>query len=305
MVLVGDVLDVLEAEGLKYETGVRREVPLSGPVGWWEFKGEGFAFCVYEDAAVLEKWSGHEECLIVCPESLRSFLPSGPYLFTEFPRTAFALSSRLFLPPAPKGIHPSAVIDPKAVIGKNPSIGPLAVIGAATIGDNAVIGSHVSISEHVTLGNDVVVGNGAHLGCDGLGSVKDNEGRLRLFPHFGDVVVEDGVVFGAGAIVFRGVLSTTRIGAFSHISAKCFVGHNVVVGKGVFCAPTSHLAGSVVVDDGCWLGQGSAVRDGVRIPANTVLGMNVALTRSPDQPGQTFIGSQAKSLGGMFGAKRS
>jgi len=300
-VRIGDILEVLDAEGIGYATQASRDIPLPEPMDWWSFAGAGLAFYSYQDPEPLRPWQGSDgPALILCLRTMQQSLGNGPFLFTDAPRTAFALGAALFLPSRHEGIHPSAVIDPRAEIGRNPSIGPFAVIGAAHIGDNAFIGSHVTITDYVALGHDATVMPGARVGLDGLGSVVDSHGRNRLFPHFKGVEAGDGVVIGPNTVVSRGVLTSTSIGHYSHFSAGCSIGHNVVIGNGVFCAPGVSIAGRAKIGDGCTVGHGSVINDALIIPGNTIIGANVAVTRAPTEPGQTIVGPPAKNLGRIF-----
>jgi UDP-3-O-[3-hydroxymyristoyl] glucosamine N-acyltransferase len=298
---IGDVLERLDAEGLRYATSAPRDTALCGPVDWWSFSGEGLAFYSYMDPEPLRRWLGAAgSALIICREEMREQVEGGPFLFTDAPRTAFALAATLFVPPRRPGIHPSAVIDPEAQIGANACIGPFAVIGAARIGDDACILDHVTITDHVTLGDGATIMSGARIGLDGLGSVVDTRGRNRLFPHFASVEAGDGLVVGPNSVVSRGVLTPTRIGHHSHFSACCSVGHNVVVGDGVFCAPGVSIAGRAQIGDGCIIGHGSVVNDALVIPPDTLVGGNVAVTRAPTEPGQTIVGVPARNIGRIF-----
>lgn len=300
-VSVKEIIDEIIKAGLEHETDVNTEVVLHGPVNWSDFDGQGLAFCVSNTVDDLMSWKNAQGCLIICDRRHREALAGGPFLFSDNPRSVFAVAASLFAPAPPTGIHPTALVDENAVIGKNVSIGPYSVIGAATIGDNVTIGGHVCISDHVKLGDDVVVRDAVQLGADGLGSVKDGNGKFRLFPHFSDVNVGNGVVFGTGTIIFRGVLSPTVIGEYTDFSARCFVGHNTVIGTGVFCGANSHIAGSVTIGDNCWLSQGCGIRNNVSLPDRTTVGMNAAITRSLTEPGQTIVCAPVKNLGSMFG----
>lgn len=301
---VAGVFAALTAAGLDFSCGVDPQRELSGPVDWSRFSGEGLAFCVHRDVEALARFKDAPG-LVICSREVQASLPEGSYLFTSLPRAAFIMASWVFVPPRPAGVHPTAVVDPRAEIGAGASIGPLSVVGAARIGPRAVIGTQASISDHVVAGEDLVVQDGAHIGVDGLGSMADGHGHMRLFPHFERLLVGDRVVFGAGVIVQRGVLTPTVIGDDTHFSMGCFVGHNARVGSGVFCAPGSSIAGSAVVGDGCCLWQGACVRDGLVLPERTTVGMNVALTRAPREPGQTLVGAAPASVGNLFGWERS
>jgi len=160
------------------------------------------------------------------------------------------------------GISPLASIHPSATIGKNANIHPFAVIAeGVTIGDNANIYSHVSIMAnsrighdcilypHVTLYDSCTLGNrniihaAAVIGSDGYGYATAN-GIHNKIPQIGNVVTEDDVEIGAGTVIERAALQTTRIGKGTKIGNLVIVGHNSTIGQHNLLVSQVGIAGS-------------------------------------------------------------
>ena len=291
---------LLEEAGHDVELRAAPDTVLHGVTDWSAFAGQGLAFYAYPDPAPLKKWTGSGQGLIICSSRLADTLEAGPFLLADDPRLAFVHAARLFLPKLKPGIHPSAVVHPKAELGQGVSIGPLCVIGAAEIADGVSIGPLCSVGDPVRLGKEAVVLNGAHLGDDGLGSLVEPGGGQVLFPHFGRLIVGERVVVGTASVLCRGALSDTVIGAHTHISASCTIGHNSRVGEVVFMAPGVHLGGGARIGERSFLSMGSAVRDGVELAARTTLGMNATVRKSQLEPGCSLVGPEAKNVGAFF-----
>ena len=129
-------------------------------------------------------------------------------------------------------IQPTAVIHPSATIGENTKIGAGCYIGKGvsiapnstiypnvTIFDNSSIGSFTSIwsgtviRERSIVGSYCILHSNVTIGADGFGFRPAPDGRgLMKIPHFGNVIIGNGVEIGAGSCVDRGKFSATMIG---------------------------------------------------------------------------------------------
>jgi UDP-3-O-[3-hydroxymyristoyl] glucosamine N-acyltransferase len=238
--------------------------------------------------------------------SLASLRAANPYL-------AFAEALALFHVPRrpPPGVHPTAVIAATAKIAEPASIGAYAVIGDdVEIAPEATIHPHVTIypgvrigrgfvahagvviREDVRIGDRVILHPGVVLGADGFGFAPSVRGAVKI-PQTGTVVVEDDVEIGANTCIDRGALGDTRIGARTRIDNLVHIAHNVTIGED--CAVIAHamLAGSVRLGPRAWIAPAAAVREGLQIGADALVGLGAVVTADV-APGISVMGSPAR-----------
>ena len=99
----------------------------------------------------------------------------------------------------------------------------------------------------------MILHRGVHIGQDGFGFAPGRGGVTKV-PQLGRVVIGDDVEIGSGSCVDRGAGPDTVIGAGSKIDNLVQIGHNVQVGRFVFIAAQTGIAGSSQVGDGSMLG---------------------------------------------------
>ena len=207
------------------------------------------------------------------------------------PYLAFARAVDLFYqpPPAPAGIHATAVIHPTATIGVRARIGAYAVIGEnVVIGDDAVILPHVVlypgvqigdrfyahahavVREHCRLGDDVVLQNGAVVGSDGFGFAKDESGRWHKIPQSGPAILGDRIEVQTNACIDRASVGATRIGDGVKVDNLVQVGHGSSVGENTLLCAQVGLAGSTHVGRNVILAGQVGVAGHCHIGDNTV-----------------------------------
>lgn len=230
-------------------------------------------------------------------------------IFAPRARLALAGVTRSFdrPPEIEPGIHPTAVIGAGAQIAPDAAIGAFVVIGArAVIGAGARIASHCSIGEdshigeggllhpgvrigaRVEIGRNFLAQSGAVVGVDGFayvtpepgaveearatGQVTDKsrtEGYVRI-SSIGSVRIGDDVEMGANAVIDRGTVACTVIGAGTKIDNLVHVGHNVTVGRHCLLCGQVGIAGSSVVGDRVVLGGQVGVADHITIGSDVV-----------------------------------
>lgn len=107
--------------------------------------------------------------------------------------------------------------------------------------------------------------------------------------------VHPSVSLGSGTVVLAGAViqPDTNIGAHAIINAGTTLGHDCQVGDFVHLAPGVHLAGHVIIEEGAFIGIGSAVIPKVRVGAWTVVGAGAAVVRDLP-PYVTAVGVPAK-----------
>lgn len=215
-------------------------------------------------------------------------------IIVQNPRRAIAIiMTELFIEKSECGIHPRAIIDPEAIIDSSATIGPGCVVGKVSIGKNTVLKPNVVLYDDVILGDNCLVQAGAVIGTDGLGCMRDQEGKLLKIPHIGGVVIGNDVEIGANCQIAKGVLSDTIIKNGCKINGMCFIAHNCVLEENVWITGDTMLCGTVHVGKNATIFSNVVIRDQRSIGDNSVIGMGSVVTR--DVPnGETWVGNPAK-----------
>lgn len=86
-----------------------------------------------------------------------------------------------------------------------------------------------------------------------------------------------------------------RIGEGCIINACASIDHDCIVGNFAHISVGAHLAGTVHLGDGVWMGIGSAVSNNLRICGDCVIGAGAIVIHDIDEPG-TYIGVPARRL---------
>ncbi len=248
-------------------------------------------------------------------------------IFAPHPRYVLSGVNRMFAHPvvAPKGIHPTAIVDDSAEIGAGASVGAFVTIGAGTrIGANARILSHVSVAENATIGADCLLYNGVRIGArvtigdrfiaqpnavvggDGFSFVSPEPGAVEAARagqqpeagaepkhgfartnSLGAVTIGDDVELGAGSTIDRGTIVDTTVGDGTKIDNLVMLGHNVRVGAHCLLCAQVGIGGSSVVADRVILGGQVGVADHVNIGTNVVAAGKAGI--SSNVPPNRFI----------------
>ncbi len=248
----------------------------------------------------------------LAPTDAVDAIPDGPTLIAvRYPRAAFAtIADKLVRLRTLQGgdvrIHPSAKIHASATIEPGVVIGAGVAIGAnARIGANAVIGPGVQIGANTSFGANVsircaLIGDGVNIypsavvGEAGFGLAAGGAGA-RLTPHFGRVIIQNGVSIGAGSCIDRGLLEDTVIGEGTHIDNLCHIGHNCRIGAHVVMAAFAGVSGSSEVGDGVHFGGRVGLKDHVRIGAGARIAAGAAVLGDVGE-GEVVGGYPAKPI---------
>ncbi|MFM1935102.1 MAG: UDP-3-O-acylglucosamine N-acyltransferase [Planctomycetota bacterium] len=206
-------------------------------------------------------------------------------------------------------IHPSAAVDPTARIAPGAVVGPRCTVGAgavlhanavmyddAHLGAGSMLHAGAVLRERCVVGARCIVGANAVIGGDGFGYRASADGRSVLrIPHLGNVVLEDDVEIGSGAMIDRGKFGATRIGAGSKIDNLCQIGHNVSIGRMCMISGHTGIAGSVQVGDGVQMGGGVGIAPHLRIGSGARIAARAAVMC--DIPaGETWGGYPAQDV---------
>ena len=130
---------------------------------------------------------------------------------------------------------------------------------------------------------------------DRFGFVRDDDGSLVSFPHYGGVIIGENVDIGKHVAIDRGYLGDTVIGDGTKVDNLVHIAHNVVIGKDTMIVAGTIIGGSVSIGNRCFIGIGAMIKNGVSIGDDATIGMgSVVLKDVP--PGETWCGNPAKKL---------
>ncbi|MCB7129811.1 MAG: hypothetical protein J3T61_09770 [Candidatus Brocadiales bacterium] len=130
---------------------------------------------------------------------------------------------------------------------------------------------------------------------DGFGWVRDEDGTLVKFPHYGDVYIHSSAIIAESAKVARAPLGTTIISEGVRIDNMVHIAHGVEIGKHTSIAALSCIEGSVKIGAYCTIGSGVIFQIGSGCGDRVTIGSGSVVTKKiPD--GETWIGVPARKL---------
>lgn len=228
---------------------------------------------------------------VLIPEAV---MPNGlPAIKVPEVHRAFEKIMQFFYPPRPRrkvGISPLAWISPTAKIAEDVDIYPYATIAddveigpgctihsgvhimaGCKIADNVTIFPNAVLYENTVVGPRCIIHAGAIIGAYGFGYLPEN-GRHRLAPQLGNVILEADVEIGAAATIDRGTYGPTVIGEGTKIDNLVLVAHNCRIGRHNLICGQVGIAGSVTTGDYVVMAGRVGIRDHVHIGRAAVLG---------------------------------
>lgn len=110
-------------------------------------------------------------------------------------------------------------------------------------------------------------------------------------------VISQYATVGIGSVVMANAIvnADASVGVGAILNTACSVDHDCFLGAAVHISPGAHLAGNVQIEDCCWIGIGSSVRQGVRIGARAVIGAGAAVVCDISED-VTAIGVPARAV---------
>lgn len=184
-------------------------------------------------------------------------------------------------------IDPTARVHPRAVIEADVSIGPGCEVAAGCV-----------LKQGTVLMQDVVVRENTVIGCEGIARYVAADGRVLRFPHLAGVLVQRGAEIGAGCVIARGALNSTRIGAGSIIGNLCNIGHGVQLGIKTWMSVGCLIGGNSRLEDNVTLGLGVNIRDNLHLGVGASAAMGSTVMRSL-AAGVSVLGNPAKVVPGI------
>jgi UDP-3-O-[3-hydroxymyristoyl] glucosamine N-acyltransferase len=230
-------------------------------------------------------------------EDLRRIYPAAALVAADDPRARFIdalawLQERDLLEPTSLLPRPFAV-SPDARIGAGAVIEPGVCIEAGVrVGSGAVIRSGTWLRAGAAIGENSVVGS------VGINAYVGNDGVRRGFPHVAGVIVGEGASVGAAAVVVRGILNSTVIGARSIVGNLCNIGHGVELGEDVWISAGTMVGGHTRIGAKATIALGCAIRDNISIGADANVGMGSVVTKNV-QPGKSVFGNPARTFAAL------
>ena len=226
-------------------------------------------------------------------------------LVCENPHATYARIAAVLhpYPPAPPGVHPTAVIAPGARIDPSAHVGALSVIGeGAVIGARAFLGPHCLVEEGAVVGEDVrltarvtlcrrvVIGArttiqpGAVIGGDGFGFAQER-GRWIKVPQTGTVRVGPDVEIGANTTIDRGAIEDTVIEEGVKLDNLIMIAHNVRVGAHSALAACVGVSGSTSIGSRCMIGGQVGIGGHLTISDDVIITGCTMVSHSIPRPG--------------------
>lgn len=260
-------------------------------------KGE-MTFCSYMGDKALQLISSSTASIIICHKSLVDNLKKSKsnIIFVNRPRLWFLRCVNEFSNKEKlSGIHKTAVLE-SAKIGKNVYIGPHTYVAkTVSIGDNTIIHGNVYIYNNVKIGKNVIIHAGTVIGSDGFGYEINEKKQLEKFPHIGGVEIHNNVEIGANNCIDRGALENTIVGKGTKTDNHVHIAHNVKIGKNCVFTANVTTSGSIIIDDGVYIGTGATLRDWIHIGKNAFIGLGSVVVK--DVPaGTTVMGVPAHPI---------
>ena len=233
-------------------------------------------------------------CTQALLESLQQRYPAATWVPLPDPRATFIdLGHRLLAKckvevssavPRPFGIHPTAQVGAQSVIHPETRIDAGVKIGAQCV-----------IHRGTWLQAGAVIRDNTVIGVEGINAYKGQDGKQRSFPHFASVIIGENVEVGAGAVVVRGILNSTRIGRDTVIGNLSNIGHVVEIGEKVWMSVGCLIGGHTRIGAGATLGMGVAVKDNIEIGEKAQVGMASVVVKSV-AAGTSVFGNPARAI---------
>lgn len=121
-----------------------------------------------------------------------------------------------------------------------------------------------------------------------------NGGEFKSLIH-PNARISKWVDVGEGSIITAGCIITVdiEIGIHAQLNLDCTVGHNTKIGDYFTAAPSVNISGDCNIGNQVYMGTGSAIKQGVSICDNVVIGMGAMVTKDIVEPG-TYVGIPAR-----------
>lgn len=152
-------------------------------------------------------------------------------------------------------------VHPSAHIGSNSTIGCFTIVGEnVTIGDNCQIGHHVVIHPDTIIDNNVRIDDHATVGKLPMKAVNS---ALTQLVDLDPAVIEEGVLVGTSAIIYRGAYVSTNALVADQASVRELsrIGKATIIGRGVTIENKVTVGDRTKIEAGAYIATFSEIGD--------------------------------------------
>ncbi|KAA2398108.1 MULTISPECIES: acetyltransferase [Bacillus] len=144
---------------------------------------------------------------------------------------------------------------------------------------------------------DIFVGVGNNAIRENIQEQLESQGASIPVLIHPDAVIGAQVSMGAGTVVMAGTVINccTQVGKGCIINTASTVDHDNIIEDYVHISPGTHLAGTIKVGKGTWLGIGTVVINNINITGNCKIGAGTVVTKDISESG-TYVGVPARRL---------
>ena len=145
--------------------------------------------------------------------------------------------------------------------------------------------------------HDVIVGIGNNSTREKIQNMLEKlEASIPVLIHPNAIIGTD-VEIGNGTVVMAGAVINccTKIGRGCIINTSATIDHDNIIEDFVHISPGAHLAGTVKVGKGSWLGIGSVVSNNINISSGCILGAGAVVVKDIVEPG-TYVGVPVRRI---------
>lgn len=161
------------------------------------------------------------------------------------------------------------------------------------IGNNVVIEEFCSIKENTVIGDNCIIRAGSIIGGEGFEHKRCEDGIISV-KHCGGVILGNNVELQQGNFVDKAIYpwDNTIIGDNSKTDNNVHIAHADKIGKRVFIAACTCIAGRVETGDDVWIGPGVTVINGISIGDKAKISIGSVVTK-PVKNGEQVTGNFA------------
>jgi UDP-3-O-[3-hydroxymyristoyl] glucosamine N-acyltransferase len=234
--------------------------------------------------------------IVTTNECLNSNIKGYNVISCDNPKEVFfSILTKFFQSAIENRIEPTSTILTNK-IGKNVSIGHNCYINKdVVIGDNVVIKHNVVIDCKSTIGANTTINSGVVIGTDGFGYYKSKDIVIYNVPHFGGVIIGEGVDIGSNTCVDRGTIDDKIIGDYVKIDNLCHIAHNVQIKENSYVIASSILCESCILEKKSYITPGAVVMNQLTIGENSLVGLGAVVTKNVE-PNKVVAGVPAKVI---------